>query len=169
MRRYLQQIWLLAAFIIPMSAAAQGSIVVGDLDTYLALLSEECPIEHFESWAVNAIEADGDTVRAELQIPSSLTGFLPKLTGPGDNVKKLWFRQLKSLGYPWADLTARLIEAGRPMVLTLHPKGARGRSADARIIFTSENLAAFAENDKPSPAAPEEEEPVEEVEIQPEE
>ena len=55
------------------------------------------------------------------------------------------------------------------MVLTLHPKGARGQASDAKIIFTSENLAAFAENDKPSPVTPEEEEPVEEVEIQPEE
>ena len=90
MRRLAQLFWLFVAVIFPVSALAQGPMIAGDVDAYVALLSADCPIGHGDAWALNAIEAEGDTICAVLQTPSSLAGFLSMLTGEGDNVKRMW-------------------------------------------------------------------------------
>lgn len=161
MRRVLQLICLFAALVLPASASGQGTIVAADIDTYVTLLNAECPIKYHEAWAVNSIEAEGDTVYAVLQTPSSLAGFLSMLTGEGDNVVRMWLRQLKNFGYPWIDLIDRLTDEGRYLVITIQPENSR---TAAQISVTPEILAAFAENDVPSPPVPEEEEPVEDEE-----
>lgn len=161
MKRYLQIFRLLVLLLFPVTALAQGTMFVGDLDTYVALLNEECPISHMDAWAVNQVTVDGDTVHVEFQIPTSLEPFLLKLTGDDDNVKRLWVRQLQSFGYPWDDLMNRLVEAGRPMVITFNPKGT---SKTSEVPLTPEDITAYTEKNQPSPQA--KEEPVEDEEPQ---
>ena len=134
-----------------MSASAQGTIAVGDFDTYIIMLDGECPIDHKDAWAINSIVADGDTVRLELQIPSSLSGFLSMLTGEEDNVKKMWIKQLLSFGYPWHDFMERLANEGRPLVITFCPKDS---DTAALMTFLPEDFAPFVKKKQPSSPAP---------------
>ena len=150
MRKYVFQfVFLLAAMCMPPLAMAQGVIVAADVDTYVTLLGQECPIQHGHDWAVNAIELNGDTVHVELQTPSSLAGFLAPLTGEGDNVKRMWLQQLKSFGYPWLDLMDRLAQSQRTMVITFRPQGSRNT---AMVVFTAADLATLASTEQPSPS-----------------
>ena len=140
MKRYLQIFRLLALLLFPVMTLAQGTMFVGDLDTYVALLNEECPISHMDAWVVNQVTVDGDTVHVEFQIPTSLEPFLLKLTGDDDNVKRLWVRQLQSFGYP------------------------KGTSKTSEVPLTPEDITAYTEKNQPSPQV--KEEPVEDEEPQ---
>ena len=123
-----------------MALPAQSMFVAADLDTYVALLNEECPIEYKDSWAVNALLTDADTVYVQVQTPSSLAGFLPQLTGEGDNVKRMWIKQLKPFGHPWEEFFDRMAGAGRYLVISFHPKDARKTAA---IVFTPDDCKAL--------------------------
>ena len=140
MKRISHLFWILAVTLASLSASAQGVISIGDIDTYIFMLGQECPIEYNDAWAINDIVIDGDTIRLELQMPSSLSGFLPMLTGEGDNVKRMWMRQLKIFGYPWDEIIGRLAKQEYPLVITFHPKDSR---KTAEIIFLPEDFAAF--------------------------
>ena len=130
-----------------MPVSAQGTIAVGDIDTYVAMLDAECPIEHKDAWAINSVIADGDTVRLELQVPSSLAGFISMLTGEGDNVKKMWANQLNSFGYPWKDFMGRLVTEKRPLVITFIPKDS---ATTAEMVFLPEDFEAFIDKEQRS-------------------
>ena len=149
MKRFCHLIWLFAAFSVAFSVSAQGTFAFGDMDTYLYMLGEECPIEYDDAWAIYGIVADSDTIRLELQMPSSLSGFLTMLTGEGDNVKRMWMKQLKGFGYPWDDFMGRLAKDERPLVITFHPKDSR---KTAEIVFLPEDFAAFVEKEQSSPS-----------------
>ena len=125
-----------------MTLSAQGTLAIGDVDTYVALLNGNCPIVYEDSWAVNSMEADGDTVHVVFQTPSSLAGFLPQLTGEGDNFKRMWVKQLKTFGYPWADFFRRMAEAGCTLVITFQPKDSRKTSTQ---VFYPEDYAALSD------------------------
>ena len=161
MRRLAQLFWLFAAVIFPVSALAQTTMIAGDVDAYVALLSADCPIGHGDAWALNAIEAEGDTICAVLQTPSSLAGFLSMLTGEGDNVKRMWLKQLKNFGHPWEDLIGRLTREKRYLLVTFHPENS---TITDELLFAPEDLAAFDETDKPKPNLPKGNSPVEEDE-----
>ena len=136
---------------LPVSTFAQGAIVAADIDTYLALLNAECPIEYHEAWAINSIVTVGDTVDVAFQTPSSLAGFLSMITGDNDKVKRMWIKQLKSFGHPWGDLIDRLTDAGRPLSITFCPANSRNTAV---VFFSPEELATLANPEKPSPLTP---------------
>ena len=136
MRKIVSLLCLFAAVMIPMTVSAQGAFAFGDVDTYIAMLNGECPLEYDDAWALNAIESDGDTVGVVLQTPSSLAGFLSMLIGEGENYKRMWIKQLENFGRPWENLFRRLSEAGRPLVITFLPKGAKTTET---IVFTPED------------------------------
>lgn len=166
MRRLAQLFWLFAAVIFPVSALAQGPMVAGDMDIYVSLLNETCPIGYTDAWAVVSLESEGDTVHAALQTPSSLAGFLSMLTGEGDNVKRMWLKQLKNFGHPWGDLVGRLTREGGYLLITFHPENS---TVTDEILFTPEDLGLFNEIDSPKPSAPTGNSPVEEDETPPDE
>lgn len=125
-----------------MTLSAQGLMTFGDIDTYVALLNEECPIDHKDNWVINSFVTDGDTVQVVLQMPSSLAPFLPQLTGEGDNVKRMWAKQLKTFGHPWGEFLKRMAEARRTLAIIFHPKDAR---KTATVIYAPEDYDTLSE------------------------
>ena len=138
MKKSVQLFSLLVLAFLPLSASAQGMPTVGDMDTYVLMLDEECPIDYGEAWAVMSIIMEGDTVHAVLQTPASLAGFLPMLTGDDEKVRRMWFKQLKSFGHPWNDLFDRLSREAKTLVITFSPKGGR---ATPTINYSPEDIA----------------------------
>ena len=141
MKRYLRLLSLLAVLLSASHASGQGALVAGDLDTFIALVKVDCPIEYTDAWAVNSIDTNGDTVQVVLQTPASLAGFLPMLTGDDERVRKLWFKQLKSFGRPWDDLFDRVADVGRTLLITFAPKDSRVR---AEILYSPEDITVAA-------------------------
>ena len=48
---------------------------------------------------------------------------LSSLTTEGDNVKRLWIKQLKQYGERWLGFVDRMVETNHPIVVNLRPKG----------------------------------------------
>lgn len=145
MRKLVQLFWILAIS-LPVSAFAQTTMAVGEMEAYIAKLGADCPIQYGEAWSLNSIETHGDTICALLQTPSSLAGFLSMLTGEGDNVKRMWIKQLKSFGRPWEELIGRLARSERSLAITFHPANS---TATAELVFSPENFTEFVGLGKP--------------------
>ena len=129
---------LLAAILAPQAAFPQASAdVSAGTDTCITAIAESCPINYKDGWIINAVTNSADTVRLELQVPSSLAGFLSMLTGEGDNVKLLWLRQLSCFGDPWERLCGCVVAARRALVIDVRPKDSK---VDAEIVLSPEDL-----------------------------
>ena len=129
---------LIASMLAPLAAFSQEEAgVTFDADSCIAAVAESCPIDYKDDWVINSVTTDADTVHLELQVPSSLAGFLPMLTGEGDNVKLVWLRQMVYFDAPWRQLCRGIIAAHRVMVIDLRPKDSR---VSAEIIINSDKL-----------------------------
>ena len=129
---------LIAALMGPQVAFSQEEAdVIADADSCIAAIAESCPIDYKDEWVINAVTTIADTVHVELQIPSSLVGFLSMLTGEGDNVKLLWLRQMVYFGEPWEQLCRCIIADRRVMIIDLRPKDSK---MAAEVIINPESL-----------------------------
>ena len=123
--------FLLLAIVMlcPLAGMAQDEEIV-DFDSYLVQLNAECPINSGENWALMSFATSGDTVIVELEIPSSLIGFLSLLTDDNEKVKRMWIRELETF-------VNRLVDVGRPMILQFKPKGSE---VAAQVAFSVADL-----------------------------
>ena len=87
------------------------------LDDYVAHLNAECPISSGDNWVLRSFETRGDTVIVDLKVPSALSPFMSLLTSDSENVRRLWVREMGVFGETWKAITARLVEAERPLKL----------------------------------------------------
>lgn len=130
--------FLLLAIVMlcPLAGMAQDEEIV-DFDSYLVQLNAECPINSGENWALMSFATSGDTVIVELEIPSSLIGFLSLLTDDNEKVKRMWIRELETFGEQWQTFVNRLVDVGRPMILKFKPKGSE---VAAQVAFSVADL-----------------------------
>ena len=129
---------LVAAMLAPQVAFAQEEAdVIFDADSCIAAVADSCPIDYKDEWVITSVTTDADTVHVELQVPSSLAGFLPMLAGEGDNVRLVWLRQMVYFGVPWRQLCRGIIAARRVLIIDLKPKDSR---VSAEIIINPDKL-----------------------------
>lgn len=129
---------LVAAILAPLVAVSQVEVdIITDADSCITAIADSCPVNYKDDWVINAVTTDADTVHLELQVPSSLAGFLPMLSGEGDNVKKVWLRQMAYFGHPWRRLCRCIIVDHRILVIDLKPKNS---SVKAGIVINPETL-----------------------------
>ena len=132
------------ALSLPLLGLAQEA-EAEDLDSYIARLNTECPIECGENWTFLSLSPAGDTVTVELQVPASLGSFMSLLTSDTDNVRRLWGREISGFGEQWKRFLARLADADRYLKLYFIPKGSEAtyvivlNPAEARLISNRNN------------------------------
>ena len=135
---------LVIALSLPLSGLAQEA-EAEDLDSYIARLNSECPIEAGDNWIFLSFSSTSDTVTVELQVPASLGSFMSLLTSDTDNVRRLWGQEISGLGEQWKWFLARLADADRYLKLNFIPKGSEAtyvivlNPAEARLISNRNN------------------------------
>lgn len=114
---------LLAVLLFPIVTHAQ-KIMNRDVDEYVEELNAMCPIEYKDDWAMNSLTMVEDRYAlVDIQLPSNLSMFLSTLTTEGDNVKRLWIKQLKDFGERWKRFVDLMVKADRRICVSLRPKG----------------------------------------------
>lgn len=112
---------LASAILFACTALSQNEEPV-DLDTYIAQVNAQCPIDFKEGWELMSLSTSGDTVMVEMEVPSTLAMFLSQLTGNSIGAQRLWMKELSFLGESCDKLAQLVMETQRPMVLLLTPK-----------------------------------------------
>lgn len=133
----------LLTLLLSVQCFGQDGVAV-DFDAYIAELNAQCPILDGENWSLSSFTVQGDTVQVELLVPTNLSMFLSMLTSKNDNVRRLWFKQLRHYGDTWNDFVQRIIENGRMLDLILRPKDTDTR---ATVFFTPDHLLRFSEEE----------------------
>ena len=114
---------LLVLLLGPLVTHAQED-TTGTVFDYVEELNAMCPFNYAADWGVNSFTMVGDYYAlVDVMIPSNLTMILSSLTTEGDNVKRLWIKQLKQYGERWLGFVDRMVETNHPIVVNLRPKG----------------------------------------------
>ena len=127
---------LVIALSLPLLGLAQEA-EAEDLDSYIARLNSECPIECGENWTFLSLSPAGDTVTVELQVPASLGPFMSLLADNSENVRRLWVREIIGFGEQWKTFLARLADADRHLRLKFKPLGSE---ATKKIVLKPSDL-----------------------------
>lgn len=115
-------LYLIVFMLFPVMCFAQNDTVV-DVDDYIEELNAQCPIEYKDDWGLNSLTMVGERYAlVDVMIPSSLSMFLSTLTGEGENVKRMWIKQLKQYGEQWNRLVDLLVAKDRRLVVLLRPE-----------------------------------------------
>lgn len=115
-------LYLLIVMLFPAMAMAQESeTVTDDLDSLIIEMSELCPVDYGDDWAINSVTIEEDTAYVDVQVPGQLKAFMSSLTGNGANVKRLWLNQIAQFDKRWRTFAERLFKENRTLVFLLSP------------------------------------------------
>ena len=114
---------LMLALLFPAGGQAQEATAI-DVDACVEELNAQCPVSFRDDWGVNSFTTVEDRyVLVDIKVPANLSMILSSLSSDTDNVKRLWIKQLAEYSDMWKQFADKMVEAGRPIIINLHPKG----------------------------------------------